>query len=61
MCIRDRPGKVYTDTISMAKDIKNHNFDMDKIKEFKKQTFEVADGRASERFVNKLIKPNMKK
>ncbi|EDS73367.1 CDP-glycerol glycerophosphotransferase family protein [Anaerofustis stercorihominis] len=57
----DLPGKVYTDTISMAKDIKNHNFDMDKIKEFKKQTFEVADGRASERFVNKLIKPNMKK
>ncbi len=56
---KDLPGKVYTDTLSMAKDIKNSNFDMDKVKDFKNQTFEVADGKASERFVNELIKPNM--
>lgn len=56
---KDLPGKVYTDTISMAMDIKNGNFEMDKVKDFKNQTFEVADGKASERFVNELIKPNI--
>lgn len=56
---RDLPGNVYTDTLTMAKDIKNGNFEIDKVKAFKKQTFEVADGKASERFVEKLIKPNM--
>lgn len=55
----DLPGKVYTDTLSMAHDIKNGNFEIEKVKKFKKQTFEVADGKASERFVNELIKPNM--
>ncbi|RGD75519.1 CDP-glycerol glycerophosphotransferase family protein [Anaerofustis stercorihominis] len=55
----DLPGKVYTDTLSMAKDIKDNNFEMDRVRDFKKQTFEVADGKSSERFVNELIKPNM--
>ena len=55
----DLPGKVYTDTLLMAKDIKDNNFEMEKVRDFKKQTFEVADGKSSERFVNELIKANM--
>lgn len=56
---RDLPGKVYNDTMNMIDDIKNKNFEIDKVIKLKNRAFDVADGKSSKHFVDRLIKPNL--
>ena len=52
------PGPVLETTLGVAECIARGEFDLDRIRRFKEQTFDVADGRASRRFVEELVMPH---
>ncbi len=51
------PGPVVTTTDELAQAIRSADFDLDRVRRFRAQSFEVADGHASQRVVERLILP----
>lgn len=54
------PGPVCMATSQVADCIERADWDGDAIREFRDSAFDIADGHASERFVDKLVLPNLK-
>jgi teichoic acid ribitol-phosphate primase len=53
----DLPGPVYTTTRSLAEAIAGGSFDLERVRAFAAASFDVADGRSTERVVDELILP----
>jgi CDP-ribitol ribitolphosphotransferase len=51
------PGPVFETTAGLAEYVRAGRFDMDRIRAFAREAFEVADGHASERFVDRIVVP----
>jgi len=51
------PGPVFTETPALARWLRDGPFDLDRVRGFRDASFEVADGRASQRFVESIILP----
>jgi teichoic acid ribitol-phosphate primase len=53
------PGPVFETTRELADYLRQGEFDLERVRRFRQKWFEVADGRASERFVDRLVLPAM--
>lgn len=51
------PGPIVETTTELAAAIRSGEFDLDRVRAFRDASFEVADGRASERVVDELVLP----
>lgn len=51
------PGPVFTTSEQVADYIASGSFDMSRVHDFRAASFDVADGHASERFVDRLVLP----
>jgi teichoic acid ribitol-phosphate primase len=51
------PGPVFETTAEVAAYLRAGAFDLERVARFRDQSFDVADGRASERFVNEVVLP----
>lgn len=51
------PGPVFGRTEDLAEHLRSAEFDLDRVHRFAAQSFDVADGRASERFVQAVVRP----
>ena len=51
------PGPVFTETRALARWLRDGPFDLDRVRRFRDASFEVADGRASQRFVESIVLP----
>lgn len=51
------PGPVFSTTEDLAKWLRAGDFDLDRVARFREESFEVADGHASERFVDRIVLP----
>ena len=49
------PGPIVDNTNDLIKTLEMHNFDQEKVKEFKQKFFDYTDGKATQRFVNQII------
>jgi teichoic acid ribitol-phosphate primase len=54
------PGPVFETTGDLAAFISGGTFDMERVARFRDESFEVADGHASERFVDRLVLPALR-
>jgi CDP-ribitol ribitolphosphotransferase len=54
---RDLPGPIFTETDALAAFVRAGAFDLERVRRFARDWFEVADGRASRRFVDELVLP----
>jgi CDP-ribitol ribitolphosphotransferase len=53
----DLPGPVFETTEALAEHLRAGSFDLDRVRRFRDESFDVADGRATERFVEEVIRP----
>ncbi len=53
----DLPGPTFTETDSLARYLRAGEFDLDRVARFREASFDVADGRATERFVERIVLP----
>lgn len=53
----DLPGPVFTTTADLARGIRSGGFDLDRVRRFADDAFDVADGGASARVVDELLLP----
>jgi CDP-ribitol ribitolphosphotransferase len=51
------PGPVFETTEEVARYLRAGKFDLDRVARFRHESFEVADGHASERFVDRIVVP----
>jgi CDP-ribitol ribitolphosphotransferase len=51
------PGPVFTETRELASWLRNGPVDLERVRRFRDASFEVADGRASRRFVERIVLP----
>jgi CDP-ribitol ribitolphosphotransferase len=51
------PGPVFTETDALARWLRDGPFDLERIRRFREASFDVADGRASLRFVEQVVVP----
>ena len=51
------PGPILTTSEQVAECVAEGGFDLDRIRDFRAASFDVADGHASERFVDRLVVP----
>ena len=56
----DLPGPVFETTADLAAYLRAGNLDVERVSRFRDESFEVADGHASERFVDQLILPALR-
>ena len=54
------PGPVFTTTRELAEYLAAGSFDLTRVEEFKARSFDIADGRGSERVVDKLVLPALR-
>ncbi len=54
------PGPVFEATEELAQWLRAGVFDLDRIARFREASFEVADGRATERFVDQIVLPALR-
>ncbi len=54
---RDLPGPVFDDAAALARHLRSGAFDLDRVARFREASFDVADGRATERFVTQVVVP----
>lgn len=50
------PGPVFTDTRALARWVRDGPFDVDRIRRFRDETYDVRDGRAASRFVDRVVR-----
>jgi CDP-glycerol glycerophosphotransferase (TagB/SpsB family) len=53
----DLPGPVFETTASLADHLRAGEFDTARVEAFARASFDLADGRASERFVDLVVRP----
>jgi len=53
----DLPGPAFDTTEEVARYIRAGRFDLERVRRFRDESFEVADGHATERFVDQLVIP----
>jgi CDP-ribitol ribitolphosphotransferase len=53
----DLPGPVFETTAELAAWLRTGRFDLDRVRRFRTASFDVADGHASERFVERIARP----
>lgn len=51
------PGPVFDRTDDLAAWLRTGQFDLDRVRRFRDEAFDVADGRASERFAERVVRP----
>ena len=54
------PGPVFEESPDLAAWVAAGDFDLERVREFARTWFDVADGHASERFVDRLVMPALK-
>lgn len=54
------PGPVFETTAELARWLRAGVFDLDRVERFRAESFEVADGHASERFVDRVVLPALR-
>jgi teichoic acid ribitol-phosphate primase len=54
------PGPVFETTEELATYLRAGDFDLDRVARFRAESFEVADGHASERFVDRFVVPALR-
>ena len=54
------PGPVFETTADVTRYLRAGEFDLDRVRRFKAESFEVADGHASERFVDRIVIPALR-
>jgi CDP-ribitol ribitolphosphotransferase len=54
---RDLPGPIFTETDALAAFVRAGAFDLERVRRFARDWFEVAHGRASRRFVDEIVLP----
>jgi len=54
------PGPVFETTADLAAWLRAGAFDLDRVARFRAESFEVADGHASERFVDRIVLPALR-
>lgn len=53
----DLPGPVFTDSAALARHLREGRFDLERVARFRDASFDVADGRATERFIERVALP----
>jgi CDP-ribitol ribitolphosphotransferase len=53
----DLPGPAFESTADLAAWLRAGSFDLDRVRRFRAESFDVADGRATERFVTEIVRP----
>jgi CDP-glycerol glycerophosphotransferase (TagB/SpsB family) len=51
------PGPVFERTEDLAEHLRRGSFDLERVRRFRRASFDIADGRASERFVERVVRP----
>ena len=51
------PGPIFTTTDELAEHLRASSFDLERIRRFRDESFDVADGRATQRFIDELVLP----
>lgn len=51
------PGPVFVETGALAAYLRAGRFDLERVRRFREAAFDVADGRASARFVEQVARP----
>ena len=51
------PGPIFTTTAELGAWLRAGTFDTDRVRRFAAESFDVADGRATERFVDEVVRP----
>ena len=54
------PGPIFTATRPLAEHLRAGAFDLERVRRFRDASFDVADGHASERFVDEIVLPAIK-
>lgn len=54
---RDLPGPLFTNSLELAAFLRRGEFDVDRVKRFAAESFDVADGRSTRRFVDEVVTP----
>jgi CDP-ribitol ribitolphosphotransferase len=54
------PGPVFETTDELAGWLRAGDFDLDRVTRFRAESFDVADGHATERFVDRLVEPALR-
>ncbi len=54
------PGPVFARTEDVSDYIARGEYDLEAVRELRRESFDVADGRASERFVSQLVLPHLR-
>ena len=54
------PGPVFETTDELARWLRAGEFDLDRVARFRATSFDVADGHATERFVDRLVEPALR-
>jgi CDP-ribitol ribitolphosphotransferase len=55
----DLPGPIFTNSAGLASFLRAGAFDLDRVRRFRLESFDHADGHATERFVERIVKPAM--
>ena len=53
----DMPGPIFTTSQELAAYLRAGAFDLDAVERFARDSFDVADGRATERFIGEVVEP----
>lgn len=56
---RDAPGPIFQTTEDLAACIREGTFDLDRVRAFARASFDVADGRATQRLVDRVLIPGI--
>ena len=56
----DLPGPIFTTTEALAAHLRAGGFDLDRVRAFAAESFDVADGQATERFVDEVVLPALR-
>jgi CDP-ribitol ribitolphosphotransferase len=51
------PGPIFTDSRALAEHLRAADFDLERVRRFAAESFDVADGRATQRFVEEVALP----
>ena len=54
------PGPIFETTDELARWLRAGEFDLDRVARFRAESFDVADGRATERFVDRIVEPALR-
>jgi len=55
----DLPGPIFDDPAALANHLRKGAFDLERVARFREASFDLADGRATERFVAQLVLPSV--